>query len=692
MPLDENPFFRSSDLPYELPPFDRVREEHYLPAFERGMAEQLDEVAAIASNPEPPTVENTVVAIERSGRTLARVSAVFFNQTAANTNAELQRIEADIAPRLAAHTDAIYLNADLFQRIKAVHEIRGTLDLEPETRRLVERYYTDFVRAGADLDEAAQGRLRAINEELSTLSTSFEQNLLADTNELAVVVEDAAELNGLANDAIAAAEEAARARGLAGKYVLELSLPTGQPALAALTNRALRERIMRASRSRGNRGNAYDNSALAVRLAGLRAERARLLGYPDHATYILADRTAKSPETLDTMLQQLVPAAVANARAEAAELQAAIDAEGGGFQLEAWDWAIYSERARKARFDIDAADLRPYFELERVLHDGVFFAATELYGLTFTPRPDLTTYHPDARAYEVFDADGSPLGLYIADFFARESKRGGAWMSSFVDQSRLLGTRPVVVNNLNIPKPPAGEPALLTFDEVNTAFHEFGHALHGLLSDVTYPRFSGTSVSRDFVEYPSQVNEMWAIWPAVLRNYARHYRTGEPMPADLLERLLASQQWGEGFRTTEYLAATLLDQAWHRLTPEELPDDVAEFEAAALQRAGVAFEPVPPRYGSTYFAHIFSGGYSAGYYSYIWSEVLDADSVEWFKENGGLLRENGDWFRLTLLSRGGSSDEMEAFRAFRGRDPKIEPLLERRGLTAGSVSGRHQLG
>ena len=682
MLLDENPFFSRSELPYELPPFGVIGEEHYLPAFERGMAEQLDEIAAITGNPEPPTVENTIVALERSGQALTRVSAVFFNQTSSDTNPEVQRIEADIAPKLAAHADTIHLDFALFERITAVYEARDSLGLDAETRRLVERYHTDFVRAGAQLDAPAQDRLRGINEELSALSTTFEQNLLADTNELAIVLDDVAELDGLSEDAIGAAAEAARARGLDGKYVLELRLPTGQPALAALTDRAVRERVMRASRSRGSRGNAYDNSKVAVRMAGLRAERARLLGYPDHATYVLADRTAKAPAALDPMLSQLVPAAVANARAEARELQAAIDGEGAGFELQPWDWARYSERARKARFDVDAADLRPYFELESVLHDGVFFAATKLYGLTFTARPDLVTYHPDARAYEVFDADGSPMGLFIADFYARASKRGGAWMNSFVEQSHLLGTKPVVVNNLNIPKPPAGEPALLTFDEVNTAFHEFGHALHGLFSNVTYPRFSGTSVSRDFVEYPSQVNEMWAVWTEVLRTYARHYRTREPMPGDLLDRLLASQQWGEGFRTTEYLAAALLDQAWHRLSPDDLPDDVAAFEAQALERAGVAFAPVPPRYSSTYFAHIFAGGYGAGYYSYIWSEVLDADSVEWFKENGGLLRENGDWFRSTLLSRGGSMDEMEQFRTFRGRDPKIESLLERRGLTA----------
>ncbi|HSJ60588.1 MAG TPA: M3 family metallopeptidase [Jiangellaceae bacterium] len=684
MALDENPFYSPSDLPYQLPPFADIREEHYGPAFERGMAEQLHEIAGITSATEPPTIENTLVALERSGRLLERVSAVFHNQTSADTNKNLQRIEADLAPRLAAHSDAIYLNADLFSRVKRLYDSRDSLELDAETYRLLERYHTDFVRAGAELEAPDQARLRTINEELSALSTTFEQNLLADTNDCAIVLDDIAELDGLSDAAVASAAEAARLRGLDGKYVLELVLPTGHPALASLTSRAVRKRIMQASLGRGNKGNEYDNAAIVLKMASLRAERARLLGYPNHATYVLADRTAASPEVLDPMLGKLVPAAMANARAEAAQLQAVVDGEGGGFTIEPWDWAYYSERVSKAKFNIDAADLRPYFELERVLHDGVFYAAGKVYGLTFTERPDLTTYHPEARAFEVFDADGSALGLFIGDYFTRESKRGGAWMSSFVQQSGLLGTKPVVINNLNIPKPPAGEPALLTFDEVRTAFHEFGHALHGLFSDVKYPRFAGTSVARDFVEYPSQVNEMWQVWPEVLANFAKHYRTGEPMPGDLLDRLLASRQWGEGFRTTEYLAATLLDQAWHRLAPEDIPDDVATFEAAALERAGVAFAPVPPRYRSTYFAHIFSGGYSAGYYSYIWSEVLDADSVEWFKENGGMRRENGDWFRSTLLSRGGSVEEMEQFRAFRGRDPQIEPLLKRRGLLSAS--------
>ncbi len=674
-----NPLLTTSDRPYQLPNFEAIKPEHYAPAFEQGMAEHIAEIEAITDNPEPPTVENTIVALERAGRLLSRVEANFSNIASSDTNDQIDEIETDVSPRLTAHQDSIYLNAALWERIKALYETRDELEIDAETRRLIERYHTDFVRAGADLAPDSQQRLREINEELASLSTAFKQRLLADTNDVALVVDDRSGLAGLSEDAIAAAAEAATSRGLDGKYLINLILPTGQPSLASLENRDVRERLLNASLTRGARGNDNDTSAIATTVVRLRAERARLLGYPDHATYVLADRTAESTERLDAMLTQLVPPAVANARTEAEALQAEVDTDGAGHALAPWDWAYYSERARKAKYDIDAADLRPYFELDRVLRDGIFYAAGRLYGLTFTERHDLTGYHPDVRVFEVFNEDGSPLGLFLGDYFTRPSKRGGAWMSTFVDQAHLLGTKPVVVNNLNIPKPPDGQPALLTFDEVNTAFHEFGHALHGLFSDVTYPRFS-MSVSWDFVEYPSQVNEMWATWPEVLANFAKHYETGEPLPRELLDRLLASQQWGEGFKTTEYLGATLLDQAWHRLGPDAVIDDVTAFEEQALIDAGIHYPLVPPRYRTTYFAHIFAGAYGAGYYSYIWSEVLDADTVEWFKENGGLLRENGDWFREKLLSRGGSVAEMDAFREFRGRDPKIEPLLQRRGL------------
>ncbi|MFJ8916140.1 M3 family metallopeptidase [Amycolatopsis sp. NPDC102389] len=673
----DNPFAAPSELPYALPPFDRIADEHFLPAFEAGLAEHAAEIEEIAGSAEPPTFENTIVALEKSGRLLSRVSSVFFNLAGSNANDEIQRVQAEMAPRLAAHADAVNLNPALFARINSLFERKDELGLDTESLRLLERHHTDVRRAGAGLPEADQKRLRELNEQLSTLSTRFQQNLLKDTNELAVVVDDVAELAGLGEDEIATAAETA---GEEGKYVLKLTLPTAQAALASLEDRALRERIFTASVSRGNRGNESDNNEVVAELVRLRAERAAVLGFPDHASYVIEDETAKTAQAAVGLLERLAPVAVANAKAEAEELQRYLEADIPGAVLRPWDWAFYAERVRKDRFEVDTAALRPYFELNRVLTDGVFFAASKLYGLSFTEREDLPKYHPEVRIFEVFDADGSELGLFLLDYYARDSKRGGAWMNNFVDQTKLLGTKTVVVNVLNVAKPPAGEPTLLTFDEVVTAFHEFGHALHSLLSDVEYPMFSGTNVPRDFVEYPSQVNEMWMLWPEVLANYAKHHVTGEPLPQEQIDKLLASQQYGEGFSTTEYLAASLLDQAWHALGTEDHVDDVQRFEAEALTKAGVALEAVPPRYRTTYFAHIFSGGYSAGYYSYIWSEVLDADTVQWFRENGGLTRENGDHFRRELLGRGGSVDPMGAFRAFRGRDPEIEPLLKRRGL------------
>ncbi|WP_181772817.1 M3 family metallopeptidase [Amycolatopsis pittospori] len=673
----DNPFAAPSELPYALPPFDRIADEHFLPAFEAGLAEHTAEIDEIAGSAEPPTFENTIVALERSGRLLSRVSSVFFNLAGSNANDEIQRVQAEMAPRLAAHADAINLNPALFARINSLFERKDELGLDTESLRLLERHHTDVRRAGAGLPEAEQKRLRELNERLSTLSTRFQQNLLKDTNELAVVVDDVAELAGLTEDTIATAAETA---GEEGKYVLKLTLPTAQAALASLEDRALRERIFTASVSRGNRGNEFDNNDIVAQMVRLRAERADVLGFPDHASYVIEDETAKTAEAAVGLLERLAPVAVANAKVEAEELQRYLEADIPGAVLRPWDWAFYAERVRKDRFEVDTAALRPYFELDRVLTDGVFFAASKLYGLSFTEREDLPKYHPEVRIFEVFDADGAELGLFLLDYYARDSKRGGAWMNNFVDQTKLLGTKTVVVNVLNVAKPPAGEPTLLTFDEVVTAFHEFGHALHSLLSDVRYPTFSGTNVPRDFVEYPSQVNEMWMLWPEVLANYAKHYVTGEPLPQEQIDKLLASQQYGEGFSTTEYLAASLLDQAWHALGTEDKVDDVQRFEVEALTKAGVALEAAPPRYRTTYFAHIFSGGYSSGYYSYIWSEVLDADTVQWFRENGGLTRDNGDHFRRELLGRGGSVDPMAAFRAFRGRDPEIEPLLKRRGL------------
>jgi peptidyl-dipeptidase Dcp len=626
-----NPFLTPSPLPFEFPDFDAIREEHFLPAFAAGMAEQRAEVDAITADPGPATFENTIVALERSGAILRRVSNVFFTLVSSCSTPGIREIEAEVAPQLAAHADAITLDPVLFARIEALFAARDDLDLDAESRRLLERYHRDAVRAGARLGPAEQERLKELNAELSALSTEFGTRLLAGADEAAVLVDDPVQLDGLPADAVSAAARAAAERGHEGSHLLTLVLPTGQPALASLTDRGLRERLHRASIGRGLSGE-HDTRDIALRLVALRAERARLLGHPHHASWVVEIGTAGTVEAIDAMLGKLAPVAVANARAEAAELS-----ESAGFPIEAWDRAFYAERVRRERFDLDTDALRPYFELERVLHDGVFHAAGRLYGLRFTERDDLPRYHPDVRVFDVFDEDGR-LGLFVADFYARDSKRGGAWMNSFVTQSRLLGTTPVVLNTLNIAKPADGEPTLLTVDNVRTLFHEFGHALHGLFSDVQYPMFSGTAVPRDFVEVPSQVNEMWLEDPEVLAHYARHHVTGEPLPAELVERLAASRRFGEGFATTEYLAAALLDQAWHRLGPDEQVIDVERFEADALAAAGVA-------------------------------------------ENGGLRRENGDVFRRELLSRGGAVDPMEAYRAFRGRDPELAPLLTRRGLT-----------
>ena len=677
-----NPFFAESSLPFALPPFDQIDDAHYRPAFERGMADQLVEIEAIANTADTPTFENTVVQMERSGRLLTRVANVFFGLTSADTNDVLDAIEAEIAPTLSAHNDQILLNDTLFARVKTLYDERDGLDLDAEARRLVEEYYTDFVRAGAQVSAAEKERLKAINAELATLGTAFSQNVLGEVNAAAVSVDTQEELTGLSKNEIAAAAEAAVARDLGGKYVIALLNTSGQPALSSLENRALRERIMAASQARGRQGGEFDNRDIVTRMARLRAERAQILGYPNHAAYILEQQTAQTVDAVNERLASLTPPAVANAQAEAVDLQEMIGTEDGDFALAGWDWAYYTEKVRAARYAFDASQLRPYFEMNTVLTNGVFYAATQLYGLTFKERSELPVYHPDVRVFEVFDAGGAPLGLFLGDFYARPSKRGGAWMNAYVSQSHLLGTQAVVANHLNIPKPPAGAPTLLTFDEVTTMFHEFGHALHGLFSDVRYPYFAGTSVPRDFVEYPSQVNEMWATWPEVLTHYAVHHETGEPMPTELLDKVLATATFNQGFATTEYLAASLIDMAWHQLSPEDVPDadGLVAFEAAALKEAGVALDAVPPRYRSTYFSHIFAGGYSAGYYSYIWSEVLDADSVEWFKEHGGLTRENGNHFRASLLSRGGSVEAMTLFRNFRGADPDITPLLTRRGL------------
>jgi peptidyl-dipeptidase Dcp len=684
--MHANPLLQASTLPYQLPPFDRVDDQHYREAFTEGMAVQLREVAAITGQDAAPGFDNTIVALERSGQQLDRAMSVFFNLVASHTNEVMQQLESELAPLLAAHEDAIALDSKLFARVNVLYERRRDLGLQPEALQLLERYHAQFVRAGARLGDADKTQLKIINSQISSLTTQFKQNVFKATSDGAVVVDSGAELDGLSDEQIGAAAAAATARGLAGRWLITLHNTTSQPLLAQLSNRALRQRLFVASTARG-RGGAADNTRIVQQLVVLRAERAALLGYGNHATYQLADESAGSPAAVSRILTELLPAALARAREDARDLQQLVEAharEAGfePFSLAPWDWPFYAERLRRARFDFDRAEVAPYFELNRVLQDGVFYSAHELYGLTFKERPELPVYHPDVRIYEVFDADGAPLALFLADYFSRDSKQGGAWMNNFVRQARLLGLKPVVANNLNVPKPQNGGPALLTFEEVTTLFHEFGHALHGMLSNVHYPLLQGTNVPRDFVEFPSQFNEMWARDPKVIANFARHCRTGEPMPQALLAKVLAAQTFDQGYATTEYLAAALIDQAWHELDLKEAGqvEDPVRFEAGVLARHGIDPALVPPRYHTAYFAHVFSGGYSAGYYAYIWSEVLARDAGEWFVANGGLRRANGENLRSKVLSRGRSIDPQAMFIDFYGRPPDVAPLVAYRGL------------
>ena len=665
-------FAERSKLPYELPDFEKISDDDYLPGFELGLAEQIAEIDEIVLQPEV-TFENTVVALERSGQTLNRVLLTFFNKSSADSNSKLEELEAEIGPRLAAHSDSILLNQKLFQRLLSLadQEQSGTLKLNPESSWLLRRYLKDFRFAGAELDPEVRSRVSEINERLAALQAEFAKRLLADSNALAVRVEDRGRLSGLDDEQISAAELAASERGLSG-YVIPLLNYSGHPLLSKLRDRELRKEILLRTMSRGAGQNENNTYELVAEMLRLRLEKAQLFGYENYAQYSISQVTAGSPEKVHDVLRGIAPIARKNAENELLNLQQ-LAAE----ELAAWDWDFFTEQLRAQKYSMDMDALRPYFELKRVLNDGVFFAASRLFGLTFERRNDLVGYHPDVQIYEVF-RDGSPHGLYLFDPYARPSKRGGAWMNTLVDQNKLLGQRPVVVNNMNIPKPGAGSPTLLTFDEVNTLFHEFGHTLHGLLSDVTYPRFSGTSVERDFVEFPSQVNEMWMLWPEVLERYAVHYQSGERLDPKVIAALEEAATFNQGFETTHYLGAAVIDLALHELT--EIPSDIAEFERQALIDYGLDFPAVPARYLSSYFAHIFDGGYSAGYYGYIWSEILDADSVDWFKENGGLIRENGNRFAETLLSVGGSVDSMEAYRSFRGRQADIGPLMKRRGL------------
>jgi peptidyl-dipeptidase Dcp len=680
----DNPFFESSPLPFGTPPFDRIRDEDYLPAIEAGMRQQLTEVEQIASQPAAPTFENTLVALERSGQLLTRALKTFGAVTGANTNDTLQAARRDLAPRLAAHSDAILLNDRLFARVRELYDRRDGLALGPEQQRLVERYHLDFVRAGARLSEPDKARLRALNQEESTLSNEFETRLLAATKAGAIVLQDRAELDGLSESDVAAAAATAVERGTAG-WVLALHNTTQQPAQESLRRRDVRRRLFEASVYRAVRDDANDTRAVIQRLAQLRAEHATLLGYPNAAAYVLDDQMAKTPAAAIRLLDAVAGPASDKARAEAAQMRAVMQRDFGDVPLEPWDWHFYAEQVRKAEYDLDETEIKPYFELEHVLRDGVFFAAEELFGITFVERADIPVYHPDVRVFEVLESTGEPLALFMCDYFKRDNKNGGAWMDNLVDQSRLLGSQAVIINVANLTKPAAGQPALLGFDDVTMLFHEFGHALHGMFSDVEYPILSGTNVPRDFVEFPSQFNEHWALEPKVFANYARHHATGESMPRALVDRIRAARTFNQGFALTEYISAAVLDMAWHTLPPDAPQQDVRTFERSALEQHAIAMREVPPRYWSTYFAHIWEGGYNASYYAYLWAEVLDHDAYAWFTENGGLTRANGQRLREMILSRGATEDGAVLYREFRGRDPRPEPLLAERGLVGAPI-------
>ncbi|PZP60985.1 MAG: peptidyl-dipeptidase Dcp [Pseudoxanthomonas spadix] len=679
-PQRANPLLSASALPFQAPPFDKIQDGDYLPAFEEGMQQHLAEIRKIADKPEPATFANTLEAMEGSGQTLTRVSRIFFGLVQADTNDARQKIQEEIAPKLAAHQDEINLDPKLFARIKSLYDQRDTLNLDPEQKRLVEYQYQEFVRAGAQLSDADKATLRKLNVEETTLSTQFHTKLVAAAAAGAVVVDDKARLDGLSDGDIASAAQDAAARKLDGKYLLALQNTTQQPVLASLKDRDLRQQVMSASQSRAEKGDGNDTRQTVQRLAQLRAQKAKLLGFDSYAAYSLGDQMAKTPDAALKLLTDTVPAATAKARSEAAEMQKVIDAQQGGFKLSAADWDFYAEQVRKAKYDLDEAQIKPYFELDNVLKNGVFYAATQLYGITFKERTDIPTYHDGMKVYEVFDHDGKSMALFYTDYFKRDSKSGGAWMDEFVGQNGLSGTKPVVYNVCNFTRPAPGQPALLSFDDVTTMFHEFGHALHGMFSNVKYPTLAGTATSRDFVEFPSQFNEHWASDPKVFAHYARHYQTGEAMPADLVDKIKKARTFNQGYATTEYLSAALLDLSWHTLPADAPLQDVDKFEADALKKYRVDLAEVPPRYRTTYFDHIWGGGYSAGYYAYFWAEVLDDDAFEWFKENGGLSRKNGDIFRAKILSRGNTVDLATLYRDFRGKDPSVAPLLENRGL------------
>ncbi len=674
-----NPFYAPSTLPFQAPPFDKIKDDDYQPAIEAGMAQQQAEIQAIADNPAAPTFDNTIVAMEKSGRLFDRATSAFEGVTGANTNPTLQKVKSIEAPKLAAHQDFIYLNTKLFARVAAIYKQRATLNLDPESLRLLEYTYDQFVHAGASLSEADKTELKKLNEELSSLSDAFNSKLLAATKDGAFVTTDKAALAGLSEARIAADAQAAKDRNVQG-FVIALQNTTQQPDLASLSNRTTRQAIFEHSWNRAERGDANDTRDTIARLAQLRAQKAKLLGFPTFAAWKLEDQMAKTPEAALQFMDAIVPAATAQAAREAADIQAVIDAQHGGFQVQAYDWNFYAEQVRKARYDIDDAEVKPYFELDNVLQNGVFYAANQLYGITFQERHDIPVYQPDVRVFEVFDANGEHLALFYCDYFKRDNKNGGAWMSNFVGQSHLLGTSPVVYNVANFSKPAAGEPALITFTDVITMFHEFGHGLHGMFANSEYPSLSGTATARDFVEFPSQFNEHWAIYPAVFAHYAKHYKTGAPMPQELAAKIRKAELFNKGYAMTELLAAAELDMQWHFLPPSAPLQKPDEFEKQALEKTHLKVSYVPPRYRSSYFSHIWENEYSAGYYAYLWTQMLADDAYQWFDEHGELTRANGDRFRQMILSRGNTEDLAKMYAAWRGAPPNTNAMLKDRGL------------
>jgi peptidyl-dipeptidase Dcp len=677
----DNPFLSPSSLAYEAPDFSRIQDQHFMPAFEAGMAEQKKQMLAIADSQEAPNFVNTVEAMEKTGAILTRVSAVFSNLASAHTNPEIQKIQMAVSPRLAAHSDDIYLNTKLFQRVEKLHSQIDSLKLDSEQQQLLKETYKNFVRAGAKLNDEQQKRIRQINEQTSSAMTEFQNNLLAVTAERAVLVNSKDELKGLSEDEIAAAAKAAKDKGQDGKYLLQITNTTRQPILISLSNRDVRRRVWEASAFRAlGRSGGIDNRPLVAKLAKLRAEKAAILGYASHAHYSLENQMAKTPDAATKMLANLVPDVIAKVHIEANDIQAKMKTEGVNDQVQPWDWEHYAEKVRQDKYGIDENNVRQYLELDSVLKNGVFYTMNRLFGIRFEERKDLPVYHPDVRVFDVIGADGKQIGLFYADYFARSNKRGGAWMSSFVEQTKLLNKMPVIVNVMNIPKPVEGAPALISFDHATTMFHEMGHGVHGLFSDVVYPSLAGTSVPRDFVEFPSTFQEDWAVHPEVLANYARHYKTGEVMPADLLKQVIAAKNFNQGYDTLEYLSAALLDLRWHALSVQQVPEDIEKFESKTLEDLGVDLPMVPPRYKTAYFAHIWPGGYAASYYAYLWSEVLAADSFAVIQSKGGLTATSGQKFRDSILSRGGSKDAEDLYRDFVGRDPMVDGLLIRRGL------------